>query len=91
MKPLTDTNGYEIRVGDTVRQANVFDPGRGALYANAGQTGVVVGFGRTRVKVNFVHREGPDGPITDSVHASMLILVPKSEPSGSPTQKEVNT
>lgn len=75
MKALTDRSGTEIRLGDVVRQANVFDSSRGALYANAGQTGTVVGFGRTRVKVNFVHREGPDGPVIDSVHASLLTVV----------------
>lgn len=74
MKTLTDSCGNEIHLGDLVRHANVFDPSRGALYSNAGQAGVVVGFGRTRVKVDFPNRVGPE-PVIDSVHASLLTVV----------------
>jgi hypothetical protein len=71
---LTDSFGAEICLGDRVRQANGCDSSKGALYANAGQTGTVVGFGRTRVKVDFPNREGPE-PVIDSVHASLLTVV----------------
>lgn len=74
-KTLTDSAGNEIRLGDLVRQDNAFDVSKGALYSNAGKTGTVVGFGRTRVKVDFPEREGPDGPVIDSVHASLLTVV----------------
>lgn len=73
---MMDAAGTEIKVGDLVRQAHVFDPSRGALYSNAGQTGTVVGFGRTRVKVDFPHRESfPGELVIDSVHASLVTVV----------------
>lgn len=97
MHPLTDNGDYEIHIGDTVRQANVYgtpvyDPGAGAFLVNAGQTGTVISLGRTRVKVDFGRTKrdvfgtiGTDEPVIDNVHASMLVVVPPSEPSGSPT------
>ena len=86
MPPLTDNGGYEIRVGDIVRQVNQYGTpcyhvAAGALLANAGQTGTVVGLGRTRVKVDFgrtktlvIGRSGTDEPVIDKVHASMLTV-----------------
>lgn len=82
MKPLSDAFGTEIQLGDVVRQAKVHDPGRGALYGNAGQSGTVVGWGRTRIKVDFGRtklesfgRVATSEPIIDSVHASLLTVI----------------
>lgn len=87
MEPLTDNGGYEIRIGDTVRQVNEYgtpsyDSAAGALLANAGQTGTVVGLGRTKTLV--FGRLGTNEPVIDNVHTSMLVVVPpqqEKEPS----------
>ena len=83
MKPLTDNAGVAIGVGDVVRQRNAFNPNLGALLSNAGQTGIVVGLGRTRVQVDFGRTKrgafgtiGTDKVVIDLVHATMLTVVP---------------
>lgn len=84
---LIDAAGAAINVGDTVRQSNTagtpwFHSDRGALLANAGETGTVVGLGRTRVRVDFGRTKrdvfgtvGTDEAVIDSVRATMLTVV----------------
>lgn len=93
MPPLSDNAGAEIRVGDTVRQANAagapwFNPGRGALLANAGKRGIVVGLGRTRARVDFDRTKrnvfgtvGTDESVIDVVSATMLTVVQEASAS----------
>ena len=106
MKPLTDNGGYEIRTGDTVRQVNEYgtphyDAAAGALLTNAGQTGTVVGLGRTRVKVDFGRtktlvfgRTGTNESVIDNVHTSMLVVVPTPASEGAivtPLEPDIGT
>jgi hypothetical protein len=93
MPVLTDDAGVEIRVGDTVRQAGAsgtrwYNPALGALLANAGERGIVVGLGRTRARVDFGRTKrdvfgtvGTDEPIIDVVHTSMLTVVKEAPAS----------
>jgi hypothetical protein len=88
MKPLTDNAGVAISVGDVVCQRSAagtpwFHSNLGALLSNAGQTGIVVGLGRTRVQVDFGRTKrdafgtiGTDEVVIDVVHATMLTVVP---------------
>jgi hypothetical protein len=84
---IKDTRGAVIGIGDAVRQCSDlgtpwYDPNKGAILTNAGQTGTVTGLGRTRVRVDFGRtRRDVYGSVesteyvTDNVAASMLTLV----------------
>lgn len=82
---MKDSKGVAITVGCRIRQRNVFDPGKGALLGNAGQTGTVKGLGRTRAVVQFDGRCKWDGfkmtdeGKTDRVHAQYLEVLPATE------------
>jgi hypothetical protein len=90
MNPLCDGAGAEIRVGDTVRQANAagtpwFHPDKGALLVNAGERGTVVGLGRTRVRVDFGRTKRDvfgtvesTEAVIDVVNATMLTVVERA-------------
>jgi len=84
-----DSAGVLIRIGDMVRQASASGlrwshEQLGALQVNAGETGVVVGIGRSRVEVDFGRtkkvgfgRVDTGEPVIDNVHPDMLtVLVP---------------
>lgn len=81
MTQIEDADGTVIAVGDTVRQLNVHDAAKGALMSNAGNTGVVVALGRTRVQVQFKGRTRmrnfirTDEPITDKVAGEWLRIL----------------
>jgi hypothetical protein len=85
-----DSAGVPIRVGDTVCQASASGlrwshEALGALQVNAGETGTVVGTGRSRVWVDFGRtkkigfgRVDTGEPVLDTVHPDMLtVQVPK--------------
>lgn len=91
-----DSAGALIHIGDTVRQASATgvrwsNEQLGALQVNAGETGVVVGIGRSRVRVDFgrtkkVHfgREDAGEPVIDTVHPDMLTVQEAEGGSGVP-------
>lgn len=52
MAEIKDSTGRVLKRGDLIRQQFV-DPAGGALVQHCGEQGQVVGFGRTRVEVEF--------------------------------------
>lgn len=92
-----DSAGALIHIGDTVRQASASGlrwshEELGALQVNAGKTGVVVGIGRSRVRVDFgrtkkIHfgSEDTGEPVIDTVYPDMLTV--QKDEGGSPVPK----
>lgn len=88
-RDLYDVAGNPIRVGDTVKQSGAnghpwWNPERGALWVNAGETGTVTALGRTRVVVDFGRTKRDafgtvesQEPVLDRVQADMLLVVAK--------------
>lgn len=86
-KPLLDTTGARLHVGDMVRQCNAdghpwADPYQGALWVNAGQTGTVIALGRTRAEVDFRRTkrgvwgtQAAEESVIDKVRSDMLTVV----------------
>lgn len=67
-----DDVGNEIRIGDSVK-VTAIDSGRGAILGLTGNPGKVVGFGRTRVRIDFPSRTGVDNVGSELLHVTATV------------------